>query len=327
MTPRLRPEDLRDHAVEARVERVWERLEDNLAGELGSARRPRASSRTTAYVAAALLVGFAAGVGSSTWRGGSSVVTSVGAPSREPASSGEALRHTERATAAATSRDEAEGAQVEARTRAAEPRGSEGNPTNARQPKVSSAEEHKPPASAAPAWMLACATDDYERAVELLDAEGGVASVLSGATNDQRLCLASGSRQRNQGDVAKLALQRVADDSEDSERSAIAAAQLARIYEDEGNDAEHRRYEQLKEIRSKGRLLSESALCEKIEVQAAVGAHRSVVSLARQYEDQYPSGTCAAKVETLGQRARAKLAEAEASAAESVRADDAAAGD
>jgi hypothetical protein len=175
--------------------------------------------------------------------------------------------------------------------------------------------------------VLACASDDYERAVELLDAEGGVASVLANATNDQRLCLASGSRQRNQAELAKLALQRVADDSEDAERSAIAAAQLARIYEDEGNGDEQRRYEQLKEIRSKGRLLSESALCEKVKVQAEVGAHRSVLTLARQYEDQYPSGTCAATVEGLAKRARARLAEAEGSAVEGSRTDNPAAGD
>jgi len=327
MTPRLGPEDLRDHAVEARVDRVWERLEGNLSGELGRARQRRVTSRTTAYVAAALLVGFAAGVGSSSWRVGSAPLVGLTAPSRDPVSSVERAGQAEPTTAAATSRDEAAGARVEESARAGEPHGSEGLASSARQRKVASEEEHKPTASPAPAWVLACASDDYERAVELLDAEGGVASVLSSATNDQRLCLASGSRQRNQAELAKLALQRVADDSEDLERSAIAAAQLARIYEDEGNGAEQRRYEQLKEIRSKGRLLSESALCEKIQVQAEVGAHRSVVGLAQQYEDQYPSGTCSATVEALAQRARTKLAEAEASAAESGRADNDAARD
>lgn len=57
--PPIRPSDLRDHADDARIERVWDRLERDLPG------RERSRSRTTSLVvtlAAATVSAFAAGV-------------------------------------------------------------------------------------------------------------------------------------------------------------------------------------------------------------------------------------------------------------------------
>lgn len=309
MTPRVRREDLRDHAVEARVDRVWERLEGSLAMERGRLPARNGSYRMTAAVAAALLVGFVAGVGSSTWTAQGNGPSALAERTVEGTPPEPGVVTTPAASPAAR---EAESTEVPNAPRrdAGAPRPATASRARTRAAHDGGAE--MAPAASQAAWVLACTNDDYERAVELAEGEGGLAAALTNATNEQRLCLASGSRLRNQPDVAKLALQRVADDSDDPDRSAVAAAQLAQIYEDEGNGAEQRRYEELKEIRSKGRLLSESALCEKIQVQAGVGAHRTVLELARQYENQYPSGTCTATVAALVERARAKLAEAPA---------------
>lgn len=314
MKPSIDPSDLRDHAIEARVERVWERLESNLTGELGGPRARHASKRTGFYVAAALAAGFAGGIGVSNWPRSLGPSTPLAEsrdapPSREPSTASPSLAAGRRADTPALPRDSTSGPRPRASASA--------------RPGLTNAERGSS-ADAAPAWVVACANYDYDKAYELLDAQGGVGSALQQATNDQRLCLASGSRQRNQPELAKLALQGVADDSSDPDRAAIAAAQLARIFEDEGNTEEQRRYEQLKEIRSKGRLLSEPALCEKLKVQAEVGAHRTVLELARQYENQYPSGTCAATVQALEAAAKAKLAAAESAASS---ADDDADGD
>ena len=299
------PSDLREHAVETRVERVWERLEGNLAGELGRGRTRRSATRTSLYVAAALAAGFAGGVGvASSQRSpvaltvlaegvlaerGTRSVTQENASTTPIRAAGQPSEsaHVAAADRSLSSAPVKSGARVTGLASRSSPRGGSAN--------------------GLPAWTLACANYDYDKAYELLEADGGVAGALQVATNDQRLCLASGSRQRNQPEVAKVALQGVAEDSTDPDRAAIAAAQLARIFEEEGNVGEQRRYEQLKEIRSKGRLLSESALCEKVKVQAEVGAHRPEIELARQYENQDPSGTCAATVQALETTAKAKL--------------------
>lgn len=296
------PAALRDHAVDSRVERVWDRLETNLAGELGRSRAIGSSHRTRAYVAAALAAGFAAGVGVSNWPKTHAPSTPLAEHRATPASESAAAP---REAAAAGRSEEALG--QERRT----PAESSTLPKANRRPDVGSVrrDARSDAPQAAPPWVVACANYDYDTAYELLEAQGAVASALQQATNDQRLCIASGSRQKNQSELAKVALQGVADDSADPDRAAIAAAQLARIYEDEGNVDEQRRYEQLKEIRSKGRLLTEPALCEKIKVQAEVGAHRTVLELARQYENQYPSGTCSANVQALEAHAKQKLAE------------------
>jgi hypothetical protein len=164
-------------------------------------------------------------------------------------------------------------------------------------------------APSAPAWVTACASFEYGKAFELLQKEADVSAQLRQATNEQRLCIATGSRAKNNANLAIEALEKVANDSNDPQRAALAAADLARIYGEQGNVAKQREYENLKEIRSKGALLSESALCEKIKIEAQTGRHRTVLELARQYSSQYPSGSCSQTVEKLEAEARAKLAE------------------
>lgn len=296
---------LRDQAVEARVDRVWERLEGRLEGELGRSVRG-GTSAGHGRTALALAAGFALGLGVNRLPDSAPPTLARAAPLAETQPAGVAPSAPESSARAdlATEPPPAE----EAAAPAAPPAEPRPSVTALRRPaRTRTSDATTEGASATPAWAAACASYDYAKAFELLDAAGNVAAALQQATNDERLCIAAGSRQREQADVAKLALQRVLDDSDDADRGAIAAAQLARIYEEEGDFVEQRRYEQLKEIRSKGRLLSEAALCEKLQVQAGVGAHRSVLELAQQYENQYPSGTCSATVEALVAAAKAKL--------------------
>ncbi|MBM4359259.1 MAG: hypothetical protein FJ096_14250, partial [Deltaproteobacteria bacterium] len=299
---------LRDQAVEARVDRIWERLEGRLHGEVGHT--PRSATKLThARTMLGVAAGFALGLGVSRWPSPGDTRAERAPLAERPATATEAAPTTRIEDETAGEQPPVRREPRVERERESTPRGARVVPEGGRPP----AREGNPePTPAVSAWAAACSSFDYAKAFELLRAQGNVAAVLQQATNEQRLCIANGSRQHDQADIAKLALQRVVDDSDDADRGAIAAAQLARIYEEEGDVVEQRRFEQLKEIRSKGRLLSESALCEKIQVQAGVGAHRSVLELAQQYENQYPSGTCSATVEALVATAKAKLAEAPA---------------
>ena len=158
-----------------------------------------------------------------------------------------------------------------------------------------------------PAWASACAAYEYERAFELLDKQGDVSGALAHATNEQRQCIGSGARHKRV-DIAIEALKPLADDSSDKARALIATADLARIYEEKGNIEQQRVYEQRKEILSKGELLSEPALCEKIQLELQTGAYRTVLQYAEQYSAQYPSGSCTDTVNRAADEAKAKLA-------------------
>src|SRR4051794_14720417 len=89
--PRIDPADLRDHADEARVERVWERVEHDLqaradrvgAQSFEAARASRARRTSFVYVAIAAAFGaFGAGLllGKATWDKKTLAETPVAAP-------------------------------------------------------------------------------------------------------------------------------------------------------------------------------------------------------------------------------------------------------
>ncbi len=184
--------------------------------------------------------------------------------------------------------------------------------TTAMHPPTSSLAESEP--AAAPAWALACARFDYASAIELLEQQpGGAAKALDAASVDHLLCIGSGGQLRNSPLVAVEALERVVEKYGDRPEAMTAANDLARIYGLQGNAERAERYEKLKADLSKGLLLSQDALCKKIEAEAQALAHRAVVRLAARYRSQYPDGACAEKVDELAAAASHALTAAASS--------------
>src|SRR5690349_8538304 len=86
--PSIRPSDLRDHADEARVARIWDRLEQDLAG-----REPTHARSAAPWVAlvAATLGAFAAGVWVGTLGGAEHATTAIRATSPESSAAPDVL--------------------------------------------------------------------------------------------------------------------------------------------------------------------------------------------------------------------------------------------
>ena len=144
-------------------------------------------------------------------------------------------------------------------------------------------------------WMKACAAFDYAKAAELLGEQG-----VAQANNAEHLmCIATGHQALQHGSVAINLYQQVIQQYADSHYAFQAAHHLANIYRASGNSAEHARYAQLARELSKGALLTEPALCQKIQQEGEAQNDDKVLALSKRYSEQYPDGPCSDTVESL----------------------------
>jgi hypothetical protein len=164
----------------------------------------------------------------------------------------------------------------------------------------------------APAWVVACNAADYDKAVALLSKEpGGLAAGLSGATAQQQSCIASGLEESDR-DLEAIALnERTASDLSASVNTRmIAASNLARLYRQSGNTAAAAQYQMLFSQLSKGTLLSESGLCNKIQLTANAGNEAEFARLSESYSTTFPDGDCTETIAQLAKDFAAKKAAA-----------------
>ncbi len=168
-------------------------------------------------------------------------------------------------------------------------------------------------------WMTACDQGDFARAVELFEATGSASGDVA-HTPAQLMCLSSGNETHGKSLAAIAVLERVIRAHPDDPYAVAAASNLARIHQAAGDDTKARHYRQLAQKLSKGSLLSEAALCNKIREAADAKLGAPLRRLSERYETQFPHGPCSENIARwlLQQERRDKQQAAE----EAKRADD-----
>jgi TolA-binding protein len=283
---------LRDHTPDARVERVWQRLETDVAGRR-FARRPRAGYAAVLAVATfgvGLFVG-ARFVG----RGPAPVAALAAEPPRAP----------ERASLPAAA--PSEGATVAAgdAPRARAPR----HPSAARRAALSDtlrdpAPEPQALAPSGPAeWQRLADDGQYAAALAALEASGGFDAVLRDATAEQLMSLVDVARATGRRDRAIETLRRIVNEHGSDPNAPVAAWMLGNELAKTGDLVGAEQALAMYRALSPNGDFAEDALARQIDIASEQGNLEHARHLAAQYLKEFPDGPRSADMLALVERA------------------------
>jgi hypothetical protein len=275
---------LRDHGVDARVERVWERLEADLA-----APRPRRHGAAPAWALVSVAT-FVLGVGvGGRWSSKEPVQpAAVGAePSRiapaaaAPLTSAPSTDVSHDLPRARPTRHATGVRHVESDTVAQE------TPVDEVVAKTTNVAE----------WQHLADEGEYARALAALEASGGFDVALSSATADQLMSLVDVARATGQRDRAVLALRRIVSDHGSDPNAPVAAwmlgNELAKAHDPAGAEQAFATYRAL----SPGGDFAEDALARQIDMASEQGNSDRAHKLAEQYLKEFPDGPRTADIQ------------------------------
>ena len=277
------PEDLlRDHGVDARVDRIWERLETEISG---SPRRRFAGSSGWVVVSAAT---FALGilVGSRFTGQEPMPVTALGAeparllsPAAPPATGSPSAEATHELPPSRPSRRASAARRTETGTVAP----------------VAPPEEV--PAKDPSEWQHLADQGEYVQALAALESSGGFDAALANATADELMSLVDVARATGQRDRAVLALRRIVSEHGADPDAPVAAwmlgNELSKAHDLAGAEQAFGIYRAL----SPGGDFAEDALARQIDMAAEQGKTDHARKLAEQYLKEFPDGPRTADIQ------------------------------
>jgi hypothetical protein len=305
--PELAPSALADVATDERIERVWKRLE----GDLGVAETPglvRSRSRRLPdwmlWAPAAAVILFASGL----------LVGRAFPPQPGPRVK---VERELPAPAEQIAREPAPAA--EPRLRDSSERPTEPRPLRHRRPRPVAdppSGEPEPLASepvapveavAPPEWYRLWDEDEYQRAREAIERQGGFDTALEQASADQAMAMVDLARFSHENALAIEALRRVVDRYPTDPNAPIAALMLGNMLEHAGDTRGAAEAFQAYRALSPEGDFAEDALARQIEAALEQRDPDRARGLVTQYEQEFPNGS---RIEEL----RAELHEAEAQA-------------
>jgi len=150
-----------------------------------------------------------------------------------------------------------------------------------------------------PEWVKACEEGDDERAAKLFSESGGDPNKVDNTALLSCLALDRLAKKDFKGAVALN--ERLVNEFEQSDpfRAKLAARELADLYRKLGQPEKAVLYAQKAHELSKGMLLTEDALCNKIQAEGAADNGEQVRALGEQYRQQFPNGPCTETVDRL----------------------------
>jgi hypothetical protein len=282
--PEISPAALRDHGDEERIERIWRRLESDLAT---APARPRAALW---WAPAAVFIVFGAGVIVGARWSKSEIGPATARVEAEPRGAGEEP---------ASAPDE----------RAAEPIEPAEQPEPLRQrrmlapPPAPSPEIEAPPAptsalvpSGPPEWHRLAQTGDLRAARAVLERQGGFEPALAGASPDQLMSLADIARDAGLAARAIQALRKVVQQFPGDPNAPIAALNLGQLLRKAGDrEGAAQAFGLYRSLSPKGEF-AEDALARQVEVAVEQGNLEQAQKLADQYGKDFPNGRRLAEI-------------------------------
>ncbi len=304
--PELAPSALADVATEERVERVWKRLE----GDLGAAEAPglvRSRSRRlpdwVLWAPAAAVIVFGSGLfvgrafppapGPRVEMGPELMVPEERAAGPEPAPRAEP-----------TSRDPSERTTEQRPLRRRRPRPVLADPPSV-EPEAVVSEPVEPVREVVPPeWYRLWDEDEYQKAREAIERQGGFDTALEQASADQAMAMVDLARFSHENALAIEALRRVVDRYPTDPNAPIAALMLGNMLEHAGDTQGAAEAFQAYRALSPEGDFAEDALARQIEAALEQRDPVRARELLTQYEQEFPNGN---RIEEL----RAELHEAE----------------
>ena len=304
--PELVQSALADVATEERIERVWKRLE----GDLGAAEAPglvRSRSRRMpdwilwAPAAAVIVFGSGLFVGRAfPVASGPGVVIGQErmAPAERAAGPEPAPREEPQ------SRDSSERTTDQRPLRRRRPRALLADPPRS-EPDVVVSEPVEPVQEAVPPeWYRLWDEDEYQKAREAIERQGGFEAALEQASADQAMAMVDLARFSHENALAIAALRRVVDRYPGDPNAPIAALMLGNLLEHAGDTRGAAEAFQAYRALSPEGDFAEDALARQIEAALEQNAPDRARELMTQYEQEFPNGS---RIEEL----RGELHEAE----------------
>jgi TolA-binding protein len=284
---------LRDHGVDARVDRVWNRLERDLDGVRTRPRRLEAHRSALAFAAVTFALGVVVGT-----RFGDVAPVPVAALAAEPSRAVGAAATTPLAQAAPAVSGVAEEVAPKARRAVAVQR-----PFAPSQPEPEPSPVPEPlPAVAIAEWPRLAEEGQYQQALESIEASGGFESALAGASADQLMSLVDIARATGQRDRGVLALRRIVTEHASDPNAPVAAWMLANELAKSRDlaGAEHA-FATYRALSPSGDF-AEDALARQVDMAAEQGSLERAKRLAGQYLKEFPDGPRSADIQAQYER-------------------------
>jgi TolA-binding protein len=294
----VRPEDLRDQATPERIERIWDRLREDLAP-----RKTRAA-RTLWWAPAAAICLFGAGV-------------FVGAQwfAAEPPPDAKLIAEPSPAWEPAAVPPSVTAPQETPKLKQRERRPQKVQPPSQPPPGPSAelvpmeVEPLPPVVSGPPAWQTLADEGLYAEAAAAIEQQGGFDQVLRDATAEQLMTFVDVARWTKQGDRAIAALERVVSLHGSDPNAPVAAWMLGNELLKAGDPNRAAQAFAMYRALSPQGDFAQDALARQFEVAADQGNLEDARRLAEQYERDFPEGTrrddIRARLEELTQAASA----------------------
>lgn len=285
----MQTESLRDNAEGARVDRIWRRLESNLATPV--AQKRSLSLAWAPALAAGLVVGFLVGHQYSTPEAEVRGKLVAEPPEMEPAGPAEVPRNTDRSTPEQPKKHEERGQRARARTQRTAPLE---EPSDSQVfsdvPVIEPAPPIVGPPPAPPAWLQLAERGEYERAAHGLEDLGGFDAVLYQASADELMILVDVARATGNRGRAIQVLRRVTQSFASDPNAPIAAMTLGRMLMQAGDSKGASEAFSLYRRLSPQGDFAEDALASDIQAAVEEGNWERAQMLARQYESDFPDG-------------------------------------
>jgi TolA-binding protein len=283
---------LRDHAVDAKVERVWHRLQKDLDSAKVPPRRLEGHRGALAFAVITFTLGVFVGTRWSEDRSS----TPIAAMGEEPA-----LPRTTEVPHAEMPLPLLPGA-APTITRPARHVSSR-HPFALAQPEPTTVED--PPNEAPPPaidWPRLADEGQYQKALTSIEDNGGFDAALANANADQLMSLVDVTRATGQRDKGVLALRRIVGVYPGDPNAAVAAwmlaNELAKSRDLAGAEAAFATYRAL----SPSGDFAEDALARQVDMAAEQGSQDRAKKLAGQYLKEFPDGPRSADIQALLER-------------------------
>jgi tetratricopeptide (TPR) repeat protein len=152
------------------------------------------------------------------------------------------------------------------------------------------------PAVAVAEWYELWREDEYQRAREAIERQGGFDAVLEGTSADEAMAMVDIARVSHENALAIAALRRIVDRFPGDPNAPLAALTLGNLL-DRAGDAKGAAaaFSAYRALSPDGDF-AEDALARQIEAALGEGAVQRARELLAQYEKQYPAGS---RLETL----------------------------
>jgi TolA-binding protein len=279
--PSIPTSSLRDYAGSERLDRIWKRVQPDLL----SSRRTLARPPRSFWIPATLVAVFCAGV----FVGRTNLT-----PEKATTFTPEQPFAPEPAARPAAAPAGPAAPTVEPRT----PQTRKNHAVNPAQPaeliSLAAPEVPAPVIQSAPVgppeWERLAADDKTAEAMASIDAHGGFATVVAGATATQLMTLADISRSAGGRDQAILALRRVVDAFPEAAEAPVAAWTLGKLLDKAGDGAGAAEAFALYRRLSPGGDFAEDALARQVDSALAQGNLEELARLVAQYENDFPNG-------------------------------------